>query len=889
MKALEAIESILADAGTPMTVAEITETILAQGLWHSSAKVPKQSIHSVLAGDIARKGKDSRFFRTARGNYGLSRWIKDPNTTTSTPTEMLLAIPRTSVERHDSEPRAVGHQARVPVGGSDPDDADPDGHKGLLKTIRLQLWRTVAILRGVSEGSEFLSHVLGIMLYKRISDTWQEEYEQLEATATFDFDPHNPDDHRFQVPDGALWQDIRACSTNVGERLNRALEDIGRANPRLRSAFAGLDFNRRQFSGELLEYLLSHFDGISLRPSRVNSELLGKATEAFIAQFAEYEGKRGGEFYTPRMVSRLIVECLQPEIGMTLYDPTCGSGGMFIEAIRYIERQGRSHQHVELFGQEINPNTRALCEMNLLLHEFDHADIRLGNTLLTPWHLEETGGAVLKKFDRVIAHSPFSQSNWGHDDWKNGDRYGRDKFGRPPKNFGDLAYLQHVIASLKDDGIAGVVLPQAALTRSGPEASIRDRLLQDDLIEAVIGLAPNLFYGTGGAACVVILNKKKARTRQGKILFVQGAREAREGSYKNVLESVHVERLAHAYQAFRDVPQFCRVVDLNTLRTDSQGLSIDYYVELPREPRRIVRSIVDYLEVINEIANEQKPGTTLFYRGHGSMAFKLVPSIYREGTYVAVEDKMYKELIMSDPQDFSDDHSALEKLVRMQHYNLPTRLLDLTLNPLVALYFACKHEKKWPDGEIIFLAIPDSEIKFYDSDAVSIVANLAKRPIEDKRELQHLTQNPEFSTDTYKREILDEFNGIVTVERLLHEIREEKSYFLGKINPNDLSRVICVKAKRNNKRIVAQEGVFLLFGLGRQIDEPAQVPDAWVIRSNVGAIVVDQKSKGNILKELERLNIRDSTLFPDIEKTAMHVKKKYSSTNRQEGAIERWS
>lgn len=863
MTALEAIEQILAQTGAPMTVAGITEAIISQGLWRSSAKVPTQSIHAVLAGDIARKGPRSRFSRTAPGTYGLSRWDADGEIDSTPPTELTHAVPQAPEMNLGLAPETFS-----------------DKRETELPQLKAQLWRALDILRGELEAPESLLHVLGLVLYKRISDTWQEEVAERHATATYEFDPHDPHIHRFIVPPGDLWQHLRAWSRGVGERLNRTLSELGRENPALRDVFTDLDFNRPPFSGGVLEQLLHCLDGISLRPVDVSSEMLGMATDNLITRFAYFEGRRGGELTTPRMVAHLMVECLRPQDGMTLYDPTCGTGRMLIEAGRYVDRHGRHHQALGLFGQDRRALLLALCKMNLLLHDIDHADIRYGDTLRSPLHVAGEEGAALMTFDRILANPPMSLQDWGHDDWKKGDRYGRDRFGCPPKSGGDLAFLLHVIASLKEDGIGAVVLPQALLSRRGPEASIRDRLLQEDLIEAVIGLAPKLFFGTSVAKCLLILNRRKAPERRGKVLFIQGASEALAGSNKNILLPAHAERLANAYHAFKDVPHFCSLVDVDRIRANGHDLSIEHYLERPQDSRRIVKSIVDYLKVIDLITHEQKPGTTLFYRGHGNTTYELVPSLYREDTYVAAEDRMYKELIMSDPHDFGDDHSALEKLVRMQHFNLPTRLLDLTLNPLVALFFACNQEKGEPDGEIIVLAIPDEEIKFYDSDAVSIVANLSKRPIEDKQKLQYLTQTPEFSQATYKRGTLNKFNHYEIAQRLLHEIREEKPYFLGKINPNDLLRVMCVKAKRNNKRIVAQDGAFLLFGLGRQIDEPAQVPEAWSTKKKVGTIIVDQKSKNKIRKELERLNIRDSTMFPDIEKTAMHVKDKYGPQSR---------
>jgi type I restriction enzyme M protein len=312
----------------------------------------------------------------------------------------------------------------------------------------------------------------------------------------------------------------------------------------------------------------------------VEPDVLGQAYEYLIAQFADDAGKKGGEFYTPKMVVRLIVECLRPEENMSIYDPTCGSGGMLLEAVHHLERQGKNPKSLSLFGQERNLNTWAIAQMNLFLHDIDDASIARGDTLLDPKHLTGDGTKAIRTFDRVLANPPFSLKSWGYDSWIAGDPFGRDRFGCPPKPYGDLAFVQHMIASLKADGMLGVVLPHGVLFRGGAEGRIREGMLKEDMVEAVIGLAPNLFYGAGISACILIIRKNKPADRKGKTLFVHGAEQFTTGKKQNFLSDKNVAHLAAAFQGFRDVDAFSYVADIEEIKQNDYNLNITRYVDL---------------------------------------------------------------------------------------------------------------------------------------------------------------------------------------------------------------------------------------------------------------------------------------------------------------------
>jgi len=447
-----------------------------------------------------------------------------------------------------------------------------------LQQLESHLWGAADILRGKIDSSDYKHYIFGLLFFKRICDVWEEEYEDRLAQYHDAEIAALPDEHRFDIPKSAFWKDVRQRTTNIGEHLNAAFHAIEDANQRLQGIFQDVDFNNKErFPDATLELLLRHFEKISLRNSNVEADMLGNAYEYLIAQFADDAGKKGGEFYTPKMVVRLIVECLQPQDNMSIYDPTCGSGGMLLESVHYMERNGLNPRSVSLYGQEINLNTWAICKMNLFLHGIDDAEVLKGDTLRNPRHLQ--GSKSIKRFDRVLANPPFSLKSWGMEVWNAGDPYSRDKYGCPPKSYGDLAFVQHMIASLKPEGKLGVVLPHGILFRGGAEGRIREGILKDDLIEAVIGLAPNLFYGTGIPACVIIINKDKPADRRGKVLFVHGAEEMVPGKNQNSLSDENVTRLVEAFKAYKDEERFSRIVDLDEIKGNDWNLNIARYVD----------------------------------------------------------------------------------------------------------------------------------------------------------------------------------------------------------------------------------------------------------------------------------------------------------------------
>ena len=453
------------------------------------------------------------------------------------------------------------------------------GARLTVDALERYLWSAADILRGSIDSSDYKGFIFGLLFLKRLSDRFDEECDALVADGD---DPEDRDNHQFFVPKRARWAEIQRTATNVGEALNKACSALEGSNTSLEGVLAGIDFNDERKLGDarnrdvVLGRLVQHFSKVTLKNANLaEPDMLGRAYEYLIEKFADDAGKKGGEFYTPKTVVELIVEMLAPTEKMRVCDPTCGSGGMLIEAAHYLQRHGKNPKNLSLYGQEKNLGTWAICKMNTLLHGLPDARIEKGDTIRDP-KLREGGELML--FDRVIANPPFSLDEWGREIGEN-DPYGRFAFGLPPKTKGDLAFVQHMIATTNKTGMVGVVMPHGVLFRGAAEGEIRKGILQQDLVEAVVGLPTNLFYGTGIPAAVLVLNRAKKPERRGKVLFIEGSREFREASAQNYLRADDVKKIAATFHAFKDVEKYARVVGVAEIEKNDWNLNISRYVE----------------------------------------------------------------------------------------------------------------------------------------------------------------------------------------------------------------------------------------------------------------------------------------------------------------------
>jgi type I restriction enzyme M protein len=475
---------------------------------------------------------------------------------------------------------------RSPVPPPEALDIAP-GDRLTVGQLERYLWSAADILRGSIDSSDYKNYIFGLLFLKRLSDRFEEECEALVKEGA---DSEDADEHQFFVPKRARWAEIQKTSTNLGDVLNKACAALEEKNAGLEGVLAGIDYNDERKLGDaknrdaVLARLVQHFSKLNVRNTNLSEpDMLGRAYEYLIERFADDAGKKGGEFYTPRMVVKLIVEILAPKEGMRICDPTCGSGGMLIECAHYLERHGQNPQNLSLFGQEKNLGTWGICKMNMLLHGLPDARIEKGDTIRDP-KLREGGELAL--FDRVIANPPFSLDEWGREVAEH-DGFGRFRFGIPPKTKGDLAFVQHMIATANMKGMVGVVMPHGVLFRGSTEGEIRKGLLKEDLVEAVIGLPANLFYGTGIPASILILNRGKAAARWGKVLFIEGSREFKEGSAQNYLREEDVTKIAEAFHTFRDVEKYARVVGLDEIEKNEFNLNISRYVETANAAEKV--------------------------------------------------------------------------------------------------------------------------------------------------------------------------------------------------------------------------------------------------------------------------------------------------------------
>lgn len=473
-----------------------------------------------------------------------------------------------------------------------------------LSELETYLYHSADILRTHVDASDYKMYVFPLLFFKRICDVYDEETEKKKAELgdAFFFYPEKTI-HRFSIPEGCHWRDVRNATENIGVAIVDAFRGIEDANGSvLQGVFGHAAWtNKNRLPDETLKNLIEHFSSKTLTLDNCPEDELGQAYEYLIKKFGDDSGHTSQEFYTNRTVVHLMTEMLKPQPGETIYDPTCGSAGMLISCIAYLKEKGLEWRNVKCYGQEINELSSSIGKMNLFLHGVEYFEVVNDDTLKRPAFVDH---GELQQFDLCLANPPYSISTWNRDAFEH-DPYGRNFLGTPPQGRADYAFFQHILKSLNPKtGRCAILFPHGVLTRN-EEKQMRENLIKQDLLECVIGIGKNLFYNSPMEACIVICRTNKSPERRGKVLFINAKNDVTRKNSQSYLEDSHIARIADAYAQFSSIDGFCAVVETGTIAENEYWLGIPRYVNgtvdtsVSRE--KIEEDITDWLHSSGEL------------------------------------------------------------------------------------------------------------------------------------------------------------------------------------------------------------------------------------------------------------------------------------------------
>lgn len=489
-----------------------------------------------------------------------------------------------------------------------------------LDELKSYLWNSAVLLRTHIDAGAYKQYIFPLMFFKRICDVYDEECVKILEEYGDEEALEWEENHRFIVPKGSHWKDVRSVSENVGVAIVNAFRAIEKANvEKLQGVFGdGAWTNKNRLPDELLKNLIEHFSTKTLSIENCPEDELGQGYEYLIKKFADDSGHTAQEFYTNRTVVHLMSEMLKPQSGESIYDPTCGSAGMLISSIAYLKEQGLEWRNVKIYGQEINALTSAIGRMNLFLHGVKDFYITNDDTLKNPAFIEN---GQLKQFDLVLANPPYSIKQWDRDAFS-ADKYGRNFLGTPPQGRADYAFFQHILKSLDPEtGRCAILFPHGVLFRE-EEKEMREQLVKSDLVECVIGIGKNLFFNSPMEACIIICRTKKAPSRRGQVLFIDAKNEVTRKNAESYLEEEHIQRIARTYTDFTVEDGFSAIATIDQISEFGSKLSIPLYVRTVGEKNNeesytLDEAIDSWLRSSNEFKRSYEKLKYMLYENSG--------------------------------------------------------------------------------------------------------------------------------------------------------------------------------------------------------------------------------------------------------------------------------